>query len=262
MDYSKLKQIAAEKAVEEVKDGMIVGLGTGSTAKFATIKIAKKIKDGHLKNIYGIPTSKKTEELAAGHGIPLLSLNQLFKLRTKNFERRTLNVEPRTLNVEQRTKNAERNNLIDITIDGADEVDSDLNLIKGGGGALLREKVIAQNTKRLLIVVDKTKLSGRLGEKFFVPVEVLQFALESEINFLESLGAVTNIRKGDDGGFFVTDEGNYIIDANFGKIENPAELNSLLNERAGIVEHGIFLNKLVDSVYCSSNDGVEILGVS
>ncbi|MFZ6032348.1 MAG: ribose-5-phosphate isomerase RpiA [Melioribacter sp.] len=255
MDYSKLKQIAAEKAVEEVKDGMIVGLGTGSTAKFATIKIAKKIKDGHLKNIYGIPTSKKTEELAAGLGIPLLSLNQLFKLRTKNFERRTLNVEPRTLNVE-------RTNLIDITIDGADEVDSDLNLIKGGGGALLREKVIAQNTKRLLIVVDKTKLSGRLGEKFFVPVEVLQFALESEINFLESLDAVTNIRKGDDGGFFVTDEGNYIIDANFGKIENPAELNSLLNERAGIVEHGIFLNELVDSVYCSSNDGVEILGVS
>jgi ribose 5-phosphate isomerase A len=246
MDHSKLKQIAAEKAVEEVKDGMIVGLGTGSTAKFATIKIAKKIKDGHLKNIYGIPTSKKTEELAAGLGIPLLSLNQLFKLRTKNVEQRTLNVE--------------RTNLIDITIDGADEVDSDLNLIKGGGGALLREKVIAQNTKRLLIVVDKTKLSGRLGEKFFVPVEVLQFALESEINFLESLGAVTNIRKGDDGGFFVTDEGNYIIDANFGKIENPAELNSLLNERAGIVEHGIFLNELVDSVYCSSNDGVEILG--
>lgn len=248
MDYSKLKQIAAEKAVEEVKDGMFVGLGTGSTAKFAIIKIAKKIKDGHLKNIYGIPTSKKTEELAAGLGIPLLSLNQLFKLRTKNVERRTLNIE--------RTK------LIDITIDGADEVDSDLNLIKGGGGALLREKVIAQNTGRLLIVVDKTKLSARLGEKFFVPVEVLQFALESEINFLESLGAKTDIRKSDDGGFFVTDEGNYIIDANFGKIENPAELNSLLNERAGIVEHGIFLNKLVDSVYCSSNDGIEILSVS
>ncbi len=257
MDYSKLKQIAAERAVEEIKDGMIVGLGTGSTAKFATIKIAKKIKEGHLKNIYGIPTSKKTEELAAELGIPLLSLNQLF-----NQQPRTKNNEPRTKNQEQRTKNNEQFNIIDITIDGADEVDSELNLIKGGGGALLREKVIAQNTKRLLIVVDKTKISEKLGTNFFVPIEVLQFALESEINFLESLGAKTKIRKTETDELFITDEGNFIIDAYFGKIDNPAELSSLLNERAGVVEHGIFLNKLVDSVYYSSDNGVEIFRVS
>ncbi|MGK9475333.1 ribose 5-phosphate isomerase A [Melioribacter sp. OK-6-Me] len=261
MDYSKLKQIAAEKAVDEIKDNMIVGLGTGSTAKFAIMKIAEKIKDGNLKNIYGIPTSKRTEDLATELGIPLLSLNQLFKKNT-NHEQRTTNHEPRTTNKEQRTNPEKLANIIDITIDGADEVDSELNLIKGGGGALLREKVIAQNTKRLLIVVDKTKISEKLGTNFFVPVEVLQFALESEIKFLESLGATTKIRKTEAGELFITDEGNFIVDAYFGKIDNPAELSSLLNERAGVVEHGIFLNKLVDSVYCSSDNGVEILTAS
>lgn len=236
MDKNLLKKLAAEKAVDEIKDGMIVGLGTGSTTKFAIEKLAQKIKDGQLKNIYGIPTSKRTEELAIQLGIPTLSLNELYsKFKSKS---------------------------IDITIDGADEVDSELNLIKGGGGALLHEKVIAQNTKRFLVVVDESKLSNKLGEKFFVPVEVLQFALESEKDFLESLGGKIELRKNEKGELFVTDEGNFILDVNFGKIENPAELNSILNERAGIVEHGIFLNKLVDSVYCSSINGIKILSVS
>lgn len=238
MDKNLLKKLAAEKAVDEIKDGMIVGLGTGSTAKFAIEKLAQKIKDGQLKNIYGIPTSKRTETLAIQLGIPALSLNELYS--KFSFDRKP----------------------IDITIDGADEVDSELNLIKGGGGALLREKVIAQNTKRFLVVVDKSKLSNRLGEKFFVPVEVLQFAFESEKNFLESLGGKVELRKNENGEPFVTDEGNFILDVNFGKIENPAELNSILNERAGIVEHGIFLSKLVDSVYCSSDNGIKILSVS
>jgi len=235
MDKNLLKKLAAEKAVDEVCDGMIIGLGTGSTAKFAIEKLAQKIKDGQLKNIYGIPTSKRTEELAIQLGIPTLSLNEL-------YSKFSFGKKP-----------------IDITIDGADEVDSDLNLIKGGGGALLREKVIAQNTKKFLVVVDESKLSNRLGEKFFVPVEVLQFALESEKKFLESLSAEVKIRKNEDDEFYITDEGNYILDVNFGEIENPAELASKLNERAGIVEHGIFLNKLVDSVYCSFHDGVKIL---
>ncbi len=179
-DINLLKKMAAEKAVDEIENGMIVGLGTGSTAKYAIEKLAQKIKEGKLKNIYGVPTSKKTEELAATLAIPLVSLNQLFKLKTKN-------VEPRTLNFE-------RTNLIDITIDGADEVDSQLNLIKGGGGALLREKVIAQNSKKFLVVIDNSKLSDKLGEKFSVPVEVLQFALESEMNFLTSLNAKSNLK--------------------------------------------------------------------
>lgn len=236
-----LKKSAAENAVEEIKDGMIVGLGTGSTAKFAIESLAKKIKEGKLKNIYGVPTSNKTEELAIQLGIPVISLNECYKkLSSENIN----DLKP-----------------IDITIDGADEVDSELNLIKGGGGALLREKVIAQNTKSFLVVVDESKLSDKLGEKFFVPVEVLQFALESEKSFLESLGAKVVLRKNNDEPF-LTDEGNFILDVYFGKIENPVELSSILNERAGIVEHGIFLNKLVDKVYCSSHNGIKILSVS
>lgn len=231
-----LKKSAAESAVEEIKDGMIVGLGTGSTAKFAIEKLAQKIKEGKLNNIYGIPTSNKTRELAIQLGIPVISLNECYKLFN-------------------------RQKPIDITIDGADEVDSELNLIKGGGGALLREKVIAQNTKSFLVVIDESKLSNKLGEKFFVPVEVLQFALESEKSFLESLGAKVNLRKNNDEPF-LTDEGNFILDVEFGRIENPYELSSVLNERAGIVEHGIFLNNLVDKVYCSSNTGLKILSVS
>lgn len=231
-----LKKSAAESAVEEIKDGMIVGLGTGSTAKFAIEKLAQKIKEGKLNNIYGIPTSNKTRELAIQLGIPVISLNESYKL-------------------------SNRQKPIDITIDGADEVDSELNLIKGGGGALLREKVIAQNTKSFLVVVDESKLSNKLGERFFVPVEVLQFAFESEKSFLESLGAKVNLRKNNDEPF-LTDEGNFILDVEFGRIENPYELSSVLNERAGIVEHGIFLNNLVDKVYCSSNTGLKILSVS
>ncbi|MEM3092051.1 MAG: ribose-5-phosphate isomerase RpiA, partial [Candidatus Pacearchaeota archaeon] len=186
--------------------------------------------------IYGIPTSNKTRELAVQLGIPVISLNECYKL-------------------------SNRQKPIDITIDGADEVDSELNLIKGGGGALLREKVIAQNTKSFLVVVDESKLSNKLGERFFVPVEVLQFAFESEKSFLESLGAKVNLRKNNDEPF-LTDEGNFILDVEFGRIENPYELSSVLNERAGIVEHGIFLNNLVDKVYCSSNTGLKILSVS
>lgn len=237
MDKNLLKKLAAEKAVEEIKDGMIIGLGTGSTAKFAIEKIAKKIREGHLNNIYGIPTSKRTEELANNLGIPVMSLNEIY-LKNQNSKP------------------------IDITIDGADEVDTDLNLIKGGGGALLREKVIAQNTKKFLVVVDESKLSNRLGKNFSVPIEVLQFAFESEKNYLKSLGAEVKVRKNENDEFYVTDEGNYILDVNFGEIENPAELANKLNERAGIVEHGIFLNDLVDSVYCSFHDGVRIFSRS
>ncbi|MFA7288083.1 MAG: ribose 5-phosphate isomerase A, partial [Melioribacteraceae bacterium] len=137
--------------------------------------------------------------------------------------------------------------IIDITIDGADEVDEEMNLIKGGGGALLREKIIAQASKKLIIVIDPNKRSKKLGEKFFVPVEVLQFAEEVEKRFLESLGAVVTRRLNSDGKDFITDEKNIILDCKFGILENPEKIASILNERAGIVEHGIFIN-LADEI--------------
>lgn len=139
MDLIQLKQKAAEKAVDYVKSGMIVGLGTGSTAIFAIRKIGQMLKSGELKNILGIPTSVAAETEAIKVGIPIVSL--------------------------------EKYPIIDITIDGADEVDDNLNLIKGGGGAHLREKVVAQASKKLIIVCDFSKISHKLGEKFYVPIE-------------------------------------------------------------------------------------------
>ena len=149
MDKNSLKKTAAEEAVSYIKSGMVVGLGTGSTAFFAIQKIGQLVKDGELKDIVGLPTSKRTEELAVELGIPLSDLS--------------------------------KNPTIDITIDGADEVDDNLDVIKGGGGALLREKVIAQATKKQIIIVDDSKISKYLGENWSVPVEVLKFALESEM---------------------------------------------------------------------------------
>lgn len=215
MTLEEQKKRAAEKAVDYIKSGMIVGLGTGSTVKYALEKIAKLIEEGKLKDIVGIPTSKQTEERAIELGIPVVTLNKY--------------------------------PVIDITIDGADEVDEEMNLIKGGGGALLREKIIAQASRRVIIVIDPNKRSKKLGEKFFVPVEVLQFAEEAERKFLESLGAFVTKRLNYDGGHFITDEKNVILDCKFGILENAAKLASILNERAGIVGHGIFIN-LADEI--------------
>lgn len=215
MTLEEQKKRAAEKAVDYIKSGMIVGLGTGSTVKYALEKIAKLIEEGKLKDIVGIPTSKQTEERAIELGIPVGTLNKY--------------------------------PVIDLTIDGADEVDDEMNLIKGGGGALLREKIIAQASDKLIIVIDPNKRSKKLGEKFFVPIEVLQFAEEAERKFLESLGAFVTKRLNNDGHHFITDENNVILDCKFGVLENPKETASILNERAGIVEHGIFIN-LADEI--------------
>jgi len=223
MDNTKLKKQAAEKAVEQIKSGMVVGLGSGSTAYFAIKKIGELLQSGRLKNIVGIPTSNVTEELAVSLGIPLTSFEDIQE--------------------------------IDLTIDGADEVDDQLNVIKGGGGALLREKVVAQASKREIIVVDESKISKQLGEKWHVPVEVLKFSFQLEKKFLESLGASVVLRKADDGNPHVTDENNYILDANFGIISSPKELAHKLEERAGIVEHGIFIG-LVHEVIVASSNGI------
>lgn len=222
-----LKRQAAEYAVRYVESGMAVGLGTGSTAIFAVRKIGELLRAGTLKDIVAFATSQVTWNEAVRLSIPML-LDDL----------------PRTL---------------DVTIDGADEVDPKLNLIKGGGGALLREKLVAQNTRREIIVVDESKLSPRLGTRHVLPVEVLPFGWRSAARYLDSLGATYVVRHAADGQEYRTDQGNMILDCDFGPIDNPAQLADRLDRRAGIVEHGLFVG-LAHLVVVSGPDGIrEIL---
>jgi ribose 5-phosphate isomerase A len=195
---------------------MKVGLGTGSTAIFATRRLAELLQRGELRDILAFPTSKEIAAEAARLGIPLMA-DEL----------------PQDL---------------DVTIDGADEVDPELNLIKGGGGALLREKIVAQASRREIIVVDETKPSPRLGTRFDVPVEVICFGWLSQARFVESLGAQWTLRKTQDGAPFLTDSGNWILDCHFGPIADARALAALLAQRAGIVEHGLFMDLATDVI--------------
>jgi ribose 5-phosphate isomerase A len=222
----QLKRAAANQAVEFVESGMVVGLGTGSTAAFAVDRIADRIDSGDLKDIIGIPSSLRTEAQARGRNIPLAG----FDTHTD----------------------------IDVTIDGADEVDPDLNLIKGGGGALLREKVLAQATRRNIIIVDESKLVPKLGTGWALPIEVIPFARDSAARFIESLGASVTLRRTEGGAEFLTDQKNIILDADFGPIADAAFVAARLNERAGIVEHGLFLGLAADVVVAGA-DGVRHL---
>ena len=205
---ARYKQQAGEQAAALVQSGMVVGLGTGSTAIFAIRRIAALLCTGDLNGILAIATSRATEAAARALGIPMLADDI-----------------PRE---------------IDLTIDGADEVDPALNLIKGGGGALLREKIVAQASRREIIVVDAGKLSPRLGTHWPLPVEVLEFGWRSQARFLERLGAAVTPRV-DDGGLFRTDEGNIILDSQFGPIPDPANLAKTLEARAGVIGHGLFI---------------------
>jgi len=220
------KQEAAIRAVTLVESGMVVGLGAGSTAAFATHRIAELLHQGVLRDIVGIPCSHEVGEMARKLGIPLTTL-------------------------EDRAH-------IHVTIDGADEVDPDLNLIKGGGGALLHEKIVAQASGREVIIVDASKPSPRLGTKWALPVEVVTFGWGSQRRFLESLGAKVTVRQTAGGELFRTDEGHFILDANFGPIEDPQALARKLNDRVGIVEHGLFIGLATD-LLIASDDGVEHL---
>lgn len=203
---------------------MVVGLGTGSTAIFATRRLGEMLRQGTLRDILGFATSQATWEEAQRLGIPLLAQEM-----------------PRA---------------IDLTIDGADEVDPQLNVIKGGGGALLREKIVAQASRRLVITVDDSKLSPRLGTLHPVPVEVLAFGWRSQARFLESLQATVAVRKRPDGSQFATDSGNMILDCHFGPIADLASLAESLSRRAGIVEHGLFL-ELATDVIIAGPAGIE-----
>ena len=221
-----LKRRAAIKAVEFIESGMILGLGSGSTAWFALEAIGKRIQEGQLKSIIGIPSSKQTARDAQKLGIPIGSLAD----------------HPE----------------IDLTIDGADEVDPDLNLIKGGGGALLREKILAQNSRRCVIVVDESKLSISLGVKKVVPVEVVSFGSYPVLKYLKTLSADARLRLNEKDEPFETDQGNFIIDCKFRQITQPERLAKQLKERAGIIEHGLFLGLATD-VIVAGEEGVQHL---
>ena len=220
---TRQKKAAAEQAVEWVESGTTVGLGTGSTAIWAIRAIGAALAEGRLRDVVCIPTSEVSAAAARELGIPLVT-----------FEDRPV---------------------VDVTIDGADEVDPALDLIKGYGGALLREKAVAQATRREVIVVDASKPSEVLGTRCHVPVEVIRFAVRTERDFLEALGARVVLRP-DGAGPFVTDEGNWILDADFGPIDDVPRLAARLQERAGIVEHGLFVGLTAD-VLIAGEGGVE-----
>lgn len=215
------KAEAAKRAVEFVRSGMKVGLGTGSTAIYATRRIAELLKTGELRDIIAFATSKATAQEAVRLGIPMM---------------------PDDLPDD-----------LDVTIDGADEVDPQMDLIKGGGGALLREKIVAQVSRREIIVVDETKPSPRLGTHWPVPIEVIPFGWLSQARFLESLGGKYTVRKNPDGTQFVTDSGNMILDCHFGPIADARKLANALNARAGIVEHGLFIGLATDLIVAGAN---------
>ena len=225
-DLLSYKQQAAEEAVTFIESGMVVGLGHGSTAIFAMRRIAEFLKSGQLKAILGVPCSNLVEQEARQLGIPLTTL--------------------------------EEHPIIDVTIDGADEVDPQLDLIKGAGGALLREKIVAQASCREIIVIDESKMVPVLGARGALPVEVCTFGWRTQAEYLQSLGARVEVRTKGDGGFFSTDQGNLILDCAFGPINQPAALAAQLGARAGIVGYGLFLGLATD-VICAGAGGVRHL---
>ena len=219
------KLAAAEAAAELVENGMVVGLGSGSTATLAVAAIGRRTAQG--LRIVGIPTSEKTAGQARGLGIPLTTL--------------------------------EEQDSIDLTIDGADEVErGSLQLIKGLGGALLREKIVAAASKQLVIVVDQEKLVPRLGDHTPVPVEVVQFGWEATAAALTKLGAEPVLRHANEDHIFITDGGNYILDCRFKQITDPRRLEDQIGMTVGVVESGLFIDR-TSAVIVASEGGVEVL---
>lgn len=226
IDQSEWKKAAAEAAAALVTSGMVVGLGTGSTAAFVVSELGRRVAAEGLK-IIGIPTSERTAEQARSLNIPLATF-------------------------------AERQH-IDLTIDGADEVEREsLHLVKGLGGALLREKIVAAASTHMAVIADETKLVDHLGMRTAVPVEVVPFGWEATQEKLKELGSTPKLRAAADGKPYVTDGGHYILDCAFGKIEKPKELGRHLDHTVGVVEHGLFLD-FAWQVFVGGKDGVKIL---
>ena len=225
MSFDAAKRAAGERAANLIQDGMVVGLGTGSTAIFATRKLGELVAAGRMRKVTAIPTSKATEAEARRLGIPLID---------------------ESIPEE-----------IDLTIDGADEVDPKLNLIKGGGGALFREKIVAQASRRVVIVVDESKLSPTLGMRHALPVEVAGFGWKSQERFLVALGLKPSLRMSG-GSVYRTDQENAILDCITGGIPNPEALADKLAARAGIVEHGLFCG-IASEVIVAGETGIREL---
>ncbi len=224
MDEKKdaLKKMAATAAIEYVRDGMIVGLGTGSTAKHVVLGLGERVRAG-LK-IQGVPTSGETAELARKNGIPLIETDDAW--------------------------------VIDVGIDGADQVDPQLNLIKGGGGALLHEKIVATAARQLIIIVDHAKRVPVLGHPCPLPVEVVPFGWGSTARRIEMLGVKTVIRQRE-GHYFQTDGGHYILDVQVDRIDDPGGLEARLNAIPGVVETGLFVGR-TDILIVGTPGGVEV----
>jgi ribose 5-phosphate isomerase A len=224
-DRDRLKRAAAERALDFVENGMVLGLGTGSTAAFFVTELAARVARGLA--IVAIPTSERTATQARQLGIPLASFAE---------HRR-----------------------IDVAIDGADEVQrTTLDLVKGRGGALLREKIVAAASSRFIVIVDRDKLVDRLGEAGPLPVEVAQFGWQATAGALERLGSRPELRCAVSGQPFVTDGGNFILDCLFGPIADPAETERRIKSIVGVVENGLFVGRS-SAVIVASRDGIEVL---
>ena len=224
-DRDGLKRAAAERALDFVENGMVLGLGTGSTAAFFVTELAARIAQGLA--IVAIPTSERTAAQARQLGIPLASFAE---------HRR-----------------------IDVAIDGADEVQrTTLDLVKGRGGALLREKIVAAASSRFIVIVDRDKLVDRLGEAGPLPVEVAQFGWQATAGALERLGSRPELRCAVSGQPFVTDGGNFILDCLFGPIDDPPETERRIKSIVGVVENGLFVGRS-SAVIVASQDGIEVL---
>src|ERR1700757_97055 len=217
------KEAAARASLRFVKDGQVVGLGTGSTAAYFIKLLGEQVQNG--LRVRGIPTSVRSRELALSLGIPLITLDECQEIA--------------------------------VTVDGADEVDPQLRLIKGGGGALLREKIVASATRQMIVVADASKQVQRLG-KFPLPVEVIRFAQALVAKRIAALGAEVQLRRDAAGNGYLTDENNHILDCRFGEIRDPDRLARELSEMPGVVEHGLFIGMASVVVFARGSEIVEL----
>ncbi len=221
------KQMAGEEAVKYIENGMVIGIGTGTTAAYMIQALAQRLREG-LRIVGAVPTSEATAQLASKLGIPLTDLDTHPQL--------------------------------DLDIDGADEIDGALRLIKGAGGALLREKIVAAASRRFIIIADSSKLVGQLGHTFPVPVEIIPFARTPVQLQLLALGAQVQLRQREDGQVFHTDSGNIILDCFFpGGIRDPQTLHASIKSIVGVVETGLFLNMAERAIIGSVANGVQVL---
>ena len=221
-----LKELAARAAIEYVKDGHVVGLGTGSTARYVVLALGERVKTG--LRIKGVPTSRETAELARQQGIPLIDQDNAW--------------------------------VIDVAIDGADQVDPGFNLIKGGGGALLKEKIVAASAKQFIVLVDHTKRVPVLGGSFPLPIEVIPFGWGSTAREIAALTKSRVVLRERNGTPFKTEAGNMIVDVHIDRIDQPGDLEIALNKIPGIVETGLFVNR-TDVLIVGTPEGVQTLHV-